>query len=80
MKVKVLYFAQAREKVGSPEEIFDFEGNRLEHFVKSIERKHPELKSILKSCSFSVNMEISKLNKEIKENDTIAILPPVAGG
>lgn len=81
MKVRVLYFAQAREASGKNEELLDLNGTTLKHLLEFIEKKNPKIKQVLKTCSLAINMQISRSKEDkLKEGDTVAILPPVAGG
>ncbi len=81
MKIRVLYFAQAREAAGTGEDVLDFSGETLESLLNSIIEKNPGIKKVLGSCSFAVNMRIVRnKNVRLKEGDTVAVLPPVAGG
>jgi molybdopterin converting factor subunit 1 len=81
LRVRILYFAQAREARGKSEEILDFQGSSVKELLSLIGKENPSLGRVLKSCSVALNMKILKdFNKKLSEGDEVAILPPVAGG
>jgi molybdopterin synthase sulfur carrier subunit len=78
MEVKVLYFANIREKIGKSEEIIRFTGKTTEDLRILLSYKYPQIKDILKISRFAVNGEYYE--GELKEGDVVAIIPPVSGG
>jgi molybdopterin converting factor subunit 1 len=80
MKLKMLAFGMAREIAGSRdfemevEQITDTDSLRL-----LLELKYPELKNI-STYALAVNQQFVTENTVLKENDIVAILPPVSGG
>ncbi len=78
MEVKVLYFANVREKVGKSEEVIRFTGKTTGDLKLLLSHKYPQIKDILKVSRFAVNGEYYE--GELKEGDTVAIIPPVSGG
>jgi molybdopterin converting factor subunit 1 len=80
-RVKVLYWAQAKEVAGKREEYYELkEGERVEALIEKILEKHPALGSISKSVRIAVNGEIISNSGNLKEGDVVALLPPFAGG
>ena len=58
MKVRVLYFAGAREIVAKGEESLDIDaGASLDEFSAELFRVHPGLRKLAGSIRFSVNLE-----------------------
>ena len=83
--MKILYFAWVREKIGvSSEEI------ELPEDIKTIDtllnwmckKSHiyNEALADKELIRFSVNLEFANINHKVKNNDEIAIFPPVTGG
>ncbi len=82
MKVKVLYFAVARELAGTNEEDLDLPADvsSIERVADHLARLHPELAGRLENVRFARNEEFAKSSDAISDGDTIALIPPVAGG
>lgn len=79
MKVKVLYFAGAREIVAKGEESMDVrDGASLDDFASELFRVHPRLGKL--AVRFSVNLEVAGGKTALRESDVVGVLPPVAGG
>lgn len=77
--IKVLFFADQREKVGKDQLEFDGEGMNI-HAVKTyLEEKYPAL--ALDHTMTAVNEEYEEEeNRLMEKNDVIAFIPPVSGG
>ena len=81
MKVRVLYFAGARELVSKGEESMDLEdGASLDDFTAELFRVHPGLGKLAGSVRFSVNLEVASGRTALRDSDVVGVLPPVAGG
>ncbi|MEO7110322.1 MAG: molybdopterin converting factor subunit 1 [Polyangiaceae bacterium] len=82
MKVKVLYFAAVRDLVGSPEENIELPSdmNSIARLAEHLAHLHPELVGRLENVRFARNEEFAKSSDAIFDGDTIALIPPVAGG
>ncbi|NPB05345.1 MAG: MoaD/ThiS family protein [Aquificae bacterium] len=78
MEVKVLYFAQARELVGKEAETIRFTGKTTEDLRTLLAHKYPALEKVLSVSRFAVNGEYYE--GELKDGDTVAVIPPVGGG
>lgn len=83
MKVRVLFFAASREAAGRNEEEIELSNGAttstlLQHLVQC----YPGLESVMKSCVFAVNQEYVPISQgaELKDNDEVAIIPPLSGG
>ena len=81
IRIKMIYFAQAREAAGTKGEEFslDEKSNVRTAMSKAIEA-HPKLKPLEKAIKVAVNEEISEEGAPLKEGDRVALLPPVVGG
>jgi molybdopterin converting factor subunit 1 len=82
MKVKVLYFAAVRDLVGAPEENLELPGdvNSIGRLAEHLAHIHSELTDRLENVRFARNEEFAKNSDAISDGDTIALIPPVAGG
>jgi molybdopterin converting factor subunit 1 len=78
MEVKVLYFALARDLTGKTEETIKFNGKTTEDLRKLLKNKYPQMEKLLDISRFAVNGEYYE--GELKEGNTIAVIPPVSGG
>jgi len=80
MKVSVLYFALYRETSGKNREVIDVVNEiRVKDFEKLIRKKYPELKDT-NQLLFAVNKNHVSPDYVIKENDEVAVFPPISGG
>ncbi len=77
--MKLLYFSVVRERLKKGEEELNFSGSvrELKAFLKG---RYPELSDLLDSLRFAVNEEYVDEDYHIKDEDTVAIIPPVSGG
>ena len=79
MKVNLKYFGMVSEITDTPEESFEianpFESSDLRDLL---ERKYTDLHHT--KYKMAINQSIPNGSIGLKENDTIAILPPFAGG
>lgn len=80
-RVKVLYFAGARDAVGKPGETLRFASPVTARILlDAVVKGHPALAPMKSSIRIAVNHEIAPLDRVVKEGDEVGILPPVAGG
>ncbi|WP_297455340.1 molybdopterin converting factor subunit 1 [Persephonella sp.] len=81
MRIKVLYFSSIKDKIGmSSENIEMAENSTVYDLIKLLSEKYPQIKDSLKNSMFAVNEEYASTEQELKEGDTVAIIPPVSGG
>lgn len=81
MKVKVVYFAAAREAASTKGEMLTLPpGTLTADLAREILRLHPSLEGVLTSARFSVNFGIVEGNSPLHDGDEVGVLPPVAGG
>ncbi|MEM0118497.1 MAG: MoaD/ThiS family protein [Conexivisphaerales archaeon] len=81
IKVKVLFWAQAREIAGTGEEYYQLGYNsKIEELIEEILKKHPGLGNMKTSVRVAINGEMSSGSPKLKDGDVIALLPPFAGG
>ncbi|MEM3267483.1 MAG: molybdopterin converting factor subunit 1 [Conexivisphaerales archaeon] len=80
-KIKVLYWAQAKEAVGKRSEIINLpDGLNVANAVDAIVKRHSELSRIKKQIRIAVNKEVVDDDHKIRDGDELALLPAVAGG
>lgn len=80
MKCRIKAFGITREIVGQRELILDLpEGKKIADLKAILFGQHPQLEA-LKSLFIAVNQEYAEDQALLKDNDEIALIPPVAGG
>ena len=82
MRIEILYFAVVRELVGRDGESLDLppEITTVRSFRAFIEAQHPELAGRLASVRIARNEEFATDDDTLQPGDTLALIPPVAGG
>lgn len=80
MKVRLLYFAVLRERLGLEDEAFEFAGNTLAELRSAIAARHPSVASVLPRVAFAVGEEYAGESTELREGAEVALIPPIAGG
>ncbi|NPA16548.1 molybdopterin converting factor subunit 1 [Persephonella sp.] len=81
MKVNLLYFSSIKDRLGkSREEVELPDGSKISDLYKLLEEKYPQIAESLPSVMFAVNEEYADRNTQLKEGDTVALIPPVSGG
>ena len=81
MKVRVLFFAGAREQVGTGEIVLEAEGGeRLSALLDRLCDRYPALVRLRPSSFVAVNQEYATPETVLREGDEIAWIPPVSGG
>ncbi|TVP41594.1 MoaD/ThiS family protein [Candidatus Nitrosocosmicus arcticus] len=82
IRVTVLYFAQIHETTRTKQEIMELSTNTsIKDLVSIILTRYPNIKNI-KNVKISVNYHIvnSNSNPILKNDDEVALLPPISGG
>lgn len=82
MKVRVHYYAAARELAGCDGSTFEFEGERIgqTELRRAIIVRFPSLEAFLSSMRLAVNGDFVTDGRELRDGDRVDVLPPVAGG
>lgn len=87
-RVRVKYLMWLRDKTGvdSEEYVLDKDAT-LENLITEISKKHPSLKPLLSDIFSGENPIIVLVNgvkgepdRELSDNDEVALMPPVSGG
>ena len=81
MTITVLYFAKMRSIMGSSREVFETTST-VKELLDKIAAVHPSLASVIPSCAVAVNEKyVDDFSRyELKDNDVVALIPPVSGG
>lgn len=79
--MKILLFGITRDIVGKEQVVGSpfSEASSVGELRKLFGREYPEL-SKLSSLAFAVNEEYADDDTPIRENDEVALIPPVSGG
>lgn len=90
MRVRTLYFARLKELTGrEAEELEVPEGSRCIDVIRAMADRHGEaLRSYLfdesgalrRSFAIALNGERSSPEAEVREGDTVVVIPPISGG
>ncbi len=82
IRVNVLYFAYIHETTRKKEEIMELSTNTsIKDLISIILTRYPNIKNI-KNVKISVNYRLvnSNSNSILKNEDEVALLPPISGG
>ena len=81
VQVKLIYFGILREMAGVPEERLEVaEHATAGELFAWLRKQHPQLERFANSIALAVNLEYSDHARVLKENDEVALIPPVSGG
>ncbi|AMO59619.1 ThiS family protein [Mycolicibacterium phlei] len=80
--VTVRFFAAARAAAGNEEETIQLRGElTVADLVARLSERGEELAKVLKRCSFLVDeVAVRNLDTVLRDNQTVDVLPPFAGG
>lgn len=79
MRVKVLYFASLRDDAGVPQESLDTGAKTIKELFDEVNLKR-NFNLPLNLLKAAKNEEYADFDALLTEGDTIAFIPPVAGG
>lgn len=81
MRIKVLFFAAARERAGLKQDSFDIEeGSTTEQLRAAIIERYPGVQSVIAKLALAVNLEYIDGEVTLQNNDEVALIPPISGG
>jgi molybdopterin converting factor subunit 1 len=81
IRVRVLYFGQAREAAGTGAEEISLPGtSSVGALVSRSMKAHQGLRTISAAMRVAVNEEVAAEGHLLADGDVVAFLPPVAGG
>ncbi len=79
--LQVLFFAQARQLVGSPQvEIPWADGETVGQLKERLTERHPSLHPLISKLLVAVNNQYANDDVSIQRSDEVACFPPVSGG
>jgi sulfur-carrier protein len=79
LSVKVLFFAGARDAVGSGE-LSDQPAPSARAFLDRLCAQYPQLAPYASSLRVAINGTYAAWDDPVRDGDEVAIIPPVAGG
>jgi molybdopterin synthase catalytic subunit len=81
MKVNLRLFSVYRDIVGFKEMIIDVaRGATLGDLFEELLHRYPGLKPLERSVVLAVNRDFVDSETKLKENDEVALMPPIGGG
>ena len=80
MKVNLLFFGEAKTIMKQDSIEIEFKGSNIDDLKMFLLKENLKLCDILENSMFAVNMEYRSLDTELKNGDTVAVIPPVEGG
>lgn len=81
MQVKVLYLGMLRELAGRDKELVQLgDKSRLSDLFAQLQQRIPKLSEFRGAIALAVNYEYADGATELRDNDEVALLPPVSGG
>lgn len=81
MRIKVLYFAQARERAGQAGASLELpQGSRVSDAVAAIRRATPALEPLWPHLAIAVDGVLAPPEAALRDGAELAVLPPVSGG
>ncbi len=79
--ITVLYFASAKDATGKSKDSFKLSKDTpIKDLLSKISATYPKIISILNIMQISVNYKLVDMNTILKEDDEVALLPPISGG
>ena len=80
-RLRILYFAQAREAAGARSEEIIVDGTpSVRLVVEEAIRLHPPLGKLRGGMRVAVNEEVVSDEETVRDGDRVALIPPVVGG
>ena len=80
MKIQLLFFGIATDLVGENSIFYELNSKEtVSELKKELLLKYPKLKNI-EEFAIAVNEEYAENDVVLRENDVVAIIPPVSGG
>ncbi|HLI64608.1 MAG TPA: molybdenum cofactor biosynthesis protein MoaE [Terriglobales bacterium] len=81
MQVRVLYLGMLRELAGCDKEVVQVgEQSRLADLFTQLQKRIPRLNEFRGAIALAVNYEYSDGATLLRDNDEVALIPPVSGG
>ncbi len=79
--VKVLYFAQVADAVGSRQELYSFpKSASLAQLLSRVSSAHSSIQKVRPMMKMAVNGDIAGPSRMLSNGDTVAFFSPITGG
>jgi molybdopterin converting factor small subunit len=79
LRIRILYFAELRERRGRPEETVETDARTPDAVYRELARRHG-FRPAPEGMSVAVNDEMAGWDTELADGDTIVFLTPFGGG
>jgi len=81
IQIKVILFGPAADVVGESELEYGLAPPaRLSDLFDLLSARYPTLAGRISSLRFAVNEEYADMDTPLRQNDEVAVIPPVSGG
>jgi molybdopterin converting factor subunit 1 len=81
MRVRVQFYARARDLVGLPEIELELpEASTVADLRRRLAEQYAPVGKLLEKCAVAVDEEFAEDNLSLRHGAIVAILPPVSGG
>ena len=81
MAIRVLLFAQLKERLGQPEFVLSLPKGSCGHdLVARLTEREPSLKPLLSVSRLAVNCDYAPFDTVLENGDEVAVISPVSGG
>jgi len=81
MRVTVRLFARLRDIAGASELAREIApGATIGAVWRELTREFPDFEAYERSISTAVNADYARMDREVRDGDEVAFLPPVSGG
>jgi molybdopterin synthase sulfur carrier subunit len=78
MSVNILFFASAKDVVGTASLMMEADGWTIEMLLKELQRQFPRFEQLNDRFLIAVNQEYADMNHVLKDGDEVAVIPPVS--
>ena len=81
MRVRVVYLGMLKEVAGHGREVLEVaEGMQVGDLFARLQQDIPQLRDFRRAIALAVNYEYAGGTTELRDNDEVALIPPVSGG
>jgi molybdopterin converting factor subunit 1 len=81
MRIRVLYFAVFREKLGRDNDVVALaDGSKVRDAIAALSARYTAVEKLRGKFRVAVNQDFADDERELADGDELALIPPVAGG
>ena len=81
MKIEVQFFARLRDLVGNARYELDLPaGSTAADLLARLYADHPKMRDWDKTLLIAIGLEFAERTQELREGESVSIMPPVQGG